>query len=327
MTLPRRKFLSTSTKSAVAISILRSPLGAFAQSAAVQPVFARLDEFIARHMREQGAPGLTLALANRDGLIRVSTYGYPNTKAGLRVVPETMFEIGSISKSFVSLALLQCRDEGKLDLNKPIVEYPPWLKINSKFAPITTHHLLSHTAGLPGAPVLLDALLAELWTAYEPGKHFLYSNTGYNILGFLLEAIDKRPFAEALRARMLTPLGMTASAPIITSDLRRQMAIGYEPLIEDKPYPSHGPLGEVHAHVAQSRRASERAFDFRRGFRTVHEARDRFSVSRRTRFVRLRHVDQRHRRTHAFAAHGRHGRVQLVDRSGCDWRHRCVCVS
>src|ERR1041384_6792900 len=122
MTLPRRKFLSTSTKSAVAISVLRSPLSAFAQSAAVQPVFARLDEFIARHMREQGTPGLTLALANRDGLIRVSTYGYADTKAGLRVVPETMFEIGSISKSFVSLALIQCRDEGKIDIKKPIVE-------------------------------------------------------------------------------------------------------------------------------------------------------------------------------------------------------------
>src|SRR5689334_2041499 len=245
MNLSRRKFLSTSTKSAVAISILRSPLSAFAQSAAVQPVFARLDEFIARHMREQGAPGLTLALANRDGLIRVSTYGYADTKAGLRVVPETMFEIGSISKSFVSLALLQLRDEGKLDLDKPIVDYLPWLKINSKFAPITTHHILSHTAGLPGAPLLLDALLAELWTAYEPGKHFLYSNTGYNILGFLIEAIDKRPFGEALRARMLAPLGMTSSSPIITGDLRKQMAIGYEPLVEGKPFPLHGPLAEA----------------------------------------------------------------------------------
>src|ERR1051325_1369496 len=245
MNLSRRKFLSTTTKSALAISVLRSPLSAFAQSAAAQPVFARLDEYIARHMRETGAPGLTLALANRDGLIRVSTYGYADTKAGLRVVPETMFEIGSISKSFVSLALLQCRDEGKLDLNKPILEYLPWLKINTKFAPVTTHHSLSHTAGLPGAPLLLDALLAELWTAYEPGKHFLYSNTAYNIPGFLLEAIDKRPFADAMRARMFTPLGMTASAPIITSDLRRRMAIGYEPLEEDKPFFVNGPLAEA----------------------------------------------------------------------------------
>src|ERR1043166_4846690 len=247
MNLSRRKFLSTSTKSALAISVLKSvtPLSAFAQSGAVQPAFARLDEYIARHMRETGAPGMTLALANRDGLMRVSTYGFADTKAKARVQPETMFEIGSISKSFVSLALMQLRDEGKLDLNKPVVEYLPWLKINSKFEPITTHHLLSHTAGLPGAPLLLDALLHELWTAYEPGKHFLYSNTGYNILGFLLEATDKRPFAEAMRTRMLAPLGMTASAPIITSALRRQMAIGYEPLIEDKPYPSHGPLGEA----------------------------------------------------------------------------------
>jgi CubicO group peptidase (beta-lactamase class C family) len=247
MNVSRRKFLSNSVKTAAAVTLLRSvvPAHVLSQSGAVQPVFARLDDFITRHMRETGAPGLTLALANREGLIRVSTYGYADTKAGLRVVPETMFEIGSISKSFVSLTLLQLRDEGKLDLNKPIVEYLPWLKINSKFPAITTHHILSHSAGLPGAPLLLDALLGELWTAYEPGKRFLYSNTGYNILGFLIEAIDKRPFAEAMRARMLTPLGMTASAPIISNDLRKLMAIGYEPLTEGRPFPLHGTLAEA----------------------------------------------------------------------------------
>jgi CubicO group peptidase (beta-lactamase class C family) len=247
MNISRRQFISTSAKSAVAVTLLHSfvPARVLAQAAAVQPVFTRLDQFIARHMRETGAPGMTLALANRDGLIRVSTYGYADTKAGARVVPETMFEIGSISKSFVALTLLQLRDEGKLDLNKPIVEYLPWLKINSKFAAITTHHILTHSAGLPGAPLLLDALLSELWTAWEPGKRFLYSNTGYNILGFLIEAIDKRPFAEAMRARMLTPLGMSASSPIITNDLRRLMAIGYEPLNEGKPFFVNGPLAEA----------------------------------------------------------------------------------
>ena len=247
MNLSRRKFLSSSAKSALAVTVLRSvvPARALAQAAAVQPLFTRLDQFIMRHMRETGAPGMTLALANRDGLIRVSTYGYADTKAGMRVVPETMFEIGSISKSFVGLVLLQLRDEGKLDLNKPIVEYLPWLKINSSFEAITTHHILSHSAGLPGAPLLLDALLGELWTAYAPGKRFLYSNTGYNILGFLIEALDKRPFAEAMRARMLGPLGMTASAPIITNDLRKRMAVGYEPLDEGKPFPARGPLAEA----------------------------------------------------------------------------------
>ena len=208
----RRTFLSSGAKTAAGVAIYSSivtkgatvlvasvvPEEAVTQAAAMHPWIAQLDEYIARHMRETGAPGLTLALANKDGLIRVSTYGFADTKAGLRVVPETMFEIGSISKSFVSLALLQLREEGKLDLNKPIVEYLPWLKINSKFEPVTTHHILSHTAGLPGVPLLLDAMLSDLWTAYAPGNKFLYSNTGYNILGFLLEALDKRPFAESI---------------------------------------------------------------------------------------------------------------------------------
>ena len=241
--LSRRQFvLSTAMVSVAAFINPRNLLG---QSAAVQPLFARLDEFIARHMRETGAPGMTLALANRDGLIRASTYGFADTKAKARVVPETMFEIGSVSKSFVGLALLQLRDEGKLDLNKPVVEYLPWLKINSKFEAITTHHLLSHTAGLPAAPLLLDALLHELPVAYAPGKRFLYCNTGYNILGFLIEALDKRPFAEAMRARLLAPLGMTASAPIISNGIRAQMAIGYEPLNEGRPFPNNGPLAEA----------------------------------------------------------------------------------
>jgi CubicO group peptidase (beta-lactamase class C family) len=243
MNFSRRQFVLSSAM--VSVAALVNPRNLFAQSAAVQPLFARLDDYIARHMRETGAPGMTLSLANRDGLIRASTYGFADTKAKARVVPETMFEIGSVSKSFVGLALLQLRDEGKLDLNKPVVEYLPWLKISSKFEPITTHHLLSHTAGLPGAPLLLDALLHELWTAYAPGKRFLYSNTGYNILGFLIEALDKRPFADAMRARMLAPLGMTASAPIISNELRGQMAVGYEPLHEGRPFPINGPLAEA----------------------------------------------------------------------------------
>ena len=241
--LSRRQFvLSTAL---VTVAALVNPRNLLGQSAAVQPLFAKLDQFIARHMRETGAPGMTLALANRDGLIRVSVYGFADTKAGLRVVPETMFEIGSISKSFVALVLMQLRDEGKLDLNKPVVQYLPWLKITSSFEPVTAHHILSHTAGLPGAPLLLDALLDGVWTAYAPGKHWLYSNTGYNILGFLIEAIDKRPFAEAIRARMLERLGMTSTAPIITNNLRKQMAVGYEPMNESRPFPANGTLAEA----------------------------------------------------------------------------------
>jgi len=255
MNFSRRKFLSNSAKSALVVAasgVIEAKGGSVfvnaiapTQSHAVQPLFAKLDEFIARHMRETGAPGMTLALANRDGLIRASTYGFADTKAGLKVVNETMFEIGSVSKSFVGLALVQLKEEGKLDFDKPVTEYLPWLKINTRFDAITTHHLLTHSAGLPGAPLLLDALLCELWTAYAPGKRFLYSNTGYNILGFLIEALDKRPFADAMRERLLVPMGMTASRPTITNDIRKHMAIGYEPLSEGKPFPLRGTLAEA----------------------------------------------------------------------------------
>ena len=255
----RRSFLTTGLKvglgAAASVSIARHHNGIVArtltpkhfvpQAAAMQSHFVRLDEFVARHMRETGAPGLTLALANKKGLIRVSTYGFADTKAHLRVVPETLFEIGSISKSFVALALLQLRDEGKIDFNRPIVNYVPWLKVKSSFEPITTHHILSHTSGLPGVPLLPDRLLSEIPVTYGPGKKFLYSNTGYNILGFLIEAIDKRTFADSIRERLLRPLDMSATFPVITNESRRLMAIGYKPLMDDRPFPRNGTLGEA----------------------------------------------------------------------------------
>src|SRR5262245_16692632 len=254
--LSRRNFLSTTAKSAIAVAAynaMQTKVGAVSVNSIIpqgngtslHPIFSRLDEYIARHMQETGAPGMTLALANREGPVRISTYGFADTKANSRVLPDTMFQIGSISKSFVGLALLQLRDEGKIDFHKPVVSYLPWLKINSKFEPITTHHLLSHSTGLPGAPLLLDALLEELSTAWAPGKRFLYCNTGYNILGFLIEAVDKRSFAEAMRTRLLNPLGMSATTPIIAQEIRSRTAVGYEPLNDDRPFALHGPLAEA----------------------------------------------------------------------------------
>lgn len=257
--LTRRDFIRAGCQTAAAAALARSLdaraapalLGTFApqpgaaRADALRPAFAHIDQFVARHMAEAEAPGLTLSLADASGLLRASTYGFADLKTRARVTPDTLFEIGSISKSFVAVALLQLRDEGKLDFNRPVTDYVPWLKLETRFDPVTVHHLVTHTAGLPGAPLLLDALLAPLWTAYRPGARFLYSNTGYNILGFVVEAADGRPFAEALRARVLAPLGMAASFPVITNETRRLMAVGYRPLPDDRPWPARGPLGEA----------------------------------------------------------------------------------
>lgn len=225
-------------------------VGAFSSQSAArtdrfQPAYNRLDEFIAQHMKDVGAPGMTVALASRDGLLRTSQYGYADTKAGIRVAPHTLFEIGSISKSFVAIATVQAAEENKIDLNKPVTAYLPWLKVDSKFSPFTTHHLLSHTAGLSGVPLLMRVAATTLRTGSEPGARFLYSNIGYVLLGFLLEAVDKRPLSEILRRRVLDPLGMSASEPIITNATRERMAIGYAPLHEDQPFPLRGKLAEA----------------------------------------------------------------------------------
>lgn len=252
--ITRRQLLASGLKAGVGLAAMQSVTRAFPvlisdsrgpQADRFAPAFKRLDEFITRHMSEMGAPGMTLALADRNGLLRSSQYGFADIKAGVRVGPETLFEIGSISKSFVGIAILQLVEEGKLDLHKPVVTYLPWLKVESSYAPFTTHHLLSHTSGLSGVPLLMRVAATTLRTGFEPGSRWVYSNIGYDLLGFILEAVDQRPFAEVMRRRLLDPLAMTSSAPVISNEIRERVAIGYEPMKPDRPFPLRGKLAEA----------------------------------------------------------------------------------
>ena len=252
--ISRRELLRSGAKAAAALSVLPSLTG---EAGAQRPraprrvaaqrggALARLDEYVERHMREAGAPGMTLALADRDGAVRVSAYGFADTKAGARVRPETLFEIGSISKSFAAVALLQMLDEGLVDLHRPVAEYLPWLKLEQRHGAVTAHHLLSHTSGLPGVPLLPESLAVGLETFFKPGEKWVYSNIGYLLLGLLVETLDRRPFAEALAARVLRPLGMESSSALISNALRPRMAVGYAPEFEDRPFPVRGPLAEA----------------------------------------------------------------------------------
>src|ERR1044072_7714582 len=244
--ISRRELLKNGAKAAPALSVLptltseaEAQRSRGARRGATQKggALARLDEFVERHMRETGAPGMTLALADRNGAVRVSTYGFADTKAGTRVAPATLFEVGSISKSFAAVALLQMLDEGRVDLHRPVAEYLPWLKLEQKHDAMTAHHLLSHTSGLPGVPLLPESVAVGPQTVFKPSEKWVYSNIGYLILGLLIETLDRRPFADALAARVLKPLGMTASAPLISHALRPRMAVGYAPELEDRPFP------------------------------------------------------------------------------------------
>jgi CubicO group peptidase (beta-lactamase class C family) len=210
-----------------------------------------LDRFVEQYMREMNAPGMALVLADRDGVQRVAHYGFSDFESKDPPQEDTLFAVGSISKSFVALALLQLRDEGKLDLDRPLVEYLPWLRVESRFAPVTTHHLLTHTTGLPGAGDVFqaDPELRHL-AAYAPGEHFHYNNAMYDVLGILAWTLDGRELPELLRERILRPLGMDRSEPAITLDVRERLAKSYSPFLADRPYARHGKLCEAPGLIA-----------------------------------------------------------------------------
>jgi D-alanyl-D-alanine carboxypeptidase len=217
----------------------------------LKEAYSRLDAYIAREMHDKGIPGLSLALTDRNGLLRASTYGYADVKLKKPVTPETEFEIGSISKSFTAISLLQISERGKFDPRQPITKYLPWFSVHSNYTPITGHDVMSHSAGLPRdrddipSSLYQAAGVRDRWTGYEPGKHFAYSNIGYQIMGYLLEEITGKSSAENVDERILQPLGMKHSEPIFTHDTYARLAIGYAPLYDDRPNRASSPLIEA----------------------------------------------------------------------------------
>ena len=198
-------------------------------------------------LREVNMPGLALAVTDREKPLMVATYGYADIASGRPVQPDTMFELGSIGKSFTNVALLQLRDEGRLDLQAPVSSYLPWFEVQSGYGPITTHHLMTHSSGLVTGTDIGTHGLYESWALREsrtgapPGEYFRYSNIGYKTLGFLLEAVDGRPYQDAVQARVLDPLGMRDSHPVTGFETRKRAAVGYRDFYDDRPeHMDHG---------------------------------------------------------------------------------------
>src|SRR5688572_14915830 len=215
--------------------------------------FAELDRFVEQFMRDMNSPGLTLVLADRAGVQRVATYGFGDLERQRKLNADELFQIGSITKSFLGIVLLQLRDEGKLDLHKPIVEYLPWFRVQSAFAPITTHHLLTHTSGLPGLPEVFPSDPAQRHVAaYPPGERFHYNNMAYSLLGLLAWTLDGRELPTLFRERIFKPLGMNQSEPAIDFEMRGRMPRSYQPFLSDRPYARHGQLCEAPSIITTS---------------------------------------------------------------------------
>lgn len=176
---------------------------------------------------------MSVAITDRTHTLRILTVGYANVESKTPVTTLTRFPIGSLTKGMTATALLELRDAKRLDVQRPVRAYLPWFSIHSGGTPVLVHQLLSHTAGFPDDYTFSPgfsygvAALRGAHTIFAPGTQWAYSNDGYATAGAILAAIDGRPWADALQARVFDPLGMTNSSPVFTPETLEDAATGY----------------------------------------------------------------------------------------------------
>lgn len=233
-----RRYLATA-----ALAVMTAPAGLaqepaptdpVAEAPAVQDAIRLLDLWVDEQMTWQQIPGLAVGVVHGDELVWARGYGVTDLETEQPVTPQTLFRMGSVTKLFTATAVMLLRDAGKLRLDDPVVEHLPWFRIQSPFddaPPITVHHLLTHTSGLPreGAfpywtthefPTLeeLKASLPEQETLSPPGAKYRYSNLGIALLGALVAEVSGESYAAYVRRNILDPLGMAST----TLDLPRE---------------------------------------------------------------------------------------------------------
>jgi len=199
-----------------------------------QETFRMLDSFIIKKMAETRTPGLSIALIQNGEVTYVRGYGFRDVEATEPATPETIYGIGSITKSFTALAILQLVSKGKVSLDDPITNYVS-VNVDHHGEKVTLHHLLTHSSGIPAlgyAEALISGLLgskrewlpiakpedivpfmegASDWAVAKPGSKFFYLNEGYVLLGKVIESVTGMPYREYVRENILKPLKMTRS--------------------------------------------------------------------------------------------------------------------
>lgn len=204
-------------------------------------VLPLLDRYAEQLIATDHGPSYALAITDRDGLLAVRTWGTLTPDSSEVPTAETLYEIGSIGKSFTAIVLLQLAAEGLVDLHAPVADQLPLWRIPSSFEPVTPHHLMTHTSGLSCGSDHVPAPELELWMAQgvplpqAPNTSFIYSNLGYKTLGLLIEHATGESYGDNIRRRIFEPLGMVDAEPIITNAIRQRMAPGHGPFYDDRP--------------------------------------------------------------------------------------------
>ncbi|HZV07401.1 MAG TPA: serine hydrolase domain-containing protein [Gemmataceae bacterium] len=182
-----------------------------------------IDAYVADQVRAKGYPGLALAIVRDGKVVLAKGYGRRSLASDEPVEPDTPLAIGSVTKQFTCACILLLAEEGKLSIEDRVAKYYPDL---TRARDITLYDLMTHTSGYPDyypldfvdrrmrKPCDIDRLLAEYAGGkldFEPGTRWSYSNTGFLLLGRVIEKVSKEPMRRFLERRILEPLGMKHS--------------------------------------------------------------------------------------------------------------------
>lgn len=186
---------------------------------------SKLDELFSGQMKKEG-PGASILIMKGDSVIFSKSYGYADLNTKEPITSKTLFNVGSITKTFVMNSILMLRDEGKLSLEDSLIKYFPEFKNKDIARKVKIKHLLTHTSGLPDLrPVqqqrqfYLTADDVQNWQPimqadsleFEPGSRYEYSNPAFNALALIIEKVSGQKWREFVAERIFKPAGMTTS--------------------------------------------------------------------------------------------------------------------
>lgn len=230
----------------------------------------KLSGFISHEMESKDLPALSLSLVEGQKIVWAAGFGMADPEKSIPATPATVYRIGSVSKLFTDIGVMQLVEKGKLDLDAPVTDYLPSFRPKNPFGkPITLRQLMSHRSGLLREPPIgnyfdntgptlsqtIDSLNAtEL--VYEPGTQTKYSNAGIGVVGRVLEVTQKELFAPYLKLAVLRPMGLEKSSfspePEITKNLARAFMWTPDGRVFDAPTFELGmaPAGCMYSTVA-----------------------------------------------------------------------------
>lgn len=202
-----------------------------------------LEAWIESRLAYHNLPGLSIGIVYDQELIWSRGFGHADVDKKVSTTPSTIYRIASISKLFTSTALMQLRDQGKLNLDDPVAKHLTWFKIRTAHADapaITIRHLLTHTSGLPresAFPYWTDfkfptreemiKALPDQEAVYRPETKWKYSNLGLALAGEVVTAASGEPFEQYVQKHIFDPLEMKSSSVVMPESHRARLAVGY----------------------------------------------------------------------------------------------------